>query len=104
MPHILSVSYDLNLLNTRQLMLEASGYTVTLAEGYVDAIRKCRASNYDLLIIGHSIPDTDKERLVREMSENCPCPVLAHPYCRGMTASAQPPLSYIRSSPCQPLA
>lgn len=60
MPRILSVSYDAMLLSTRQMMLESHGYTVTSAEGFVDAIRMCRGGNYDLLIIGHSIPHTDK--------------------------------------------
>jgi len=77
MPHILSVSYDLTLLNTRQLMLEACGYTVTSAEGYVEAIRRCRAGGYDLLIIGHSIPHADKEEIIREVQSHCSASVLA---------------------------
>ena len=77
MPHILSVSYDPVLLSTRQMMLESRGYTVTSAEGFVDAIRKCRGGAYDLLIIGHSIPHTDKEAIVAEMLEHCSAPVLA---------------------------
>ena len=40
MPHVLSVSYDAILLSTRQMLLESRGYTVTSAEGYVDALRK----------------------------------------------------------------
>ena len=77
MSHILSVSYDAVLLQTRQLMLEACGYAVTSAEGYVDAIRKCRAGGYDLLIIGHSIPHADKEAIVAEMRGHCSAQVLA---------------------------
>src|SRR5690349_4438653 len=76
-PHILSVSYDPNLLNTRQLLLQSCGFTVTSAEGFVDALRKCRAGNYDLLIIGHSIPTEDKEAIIAEMGKHCPAPVLA---------------------------
>ena len=77
MPHILSVSYDVTLLNTRQLMPEACGYQVTSAEGYVGAIRKCRAGSYDLLIMGHSIPHADKQEIVLEVRKHCPIPVLA---------------------------
>jgi|SRR5579871_5802615 len=77
MAHILSVSYDALLLQTRQLLLQSRGYTVTSAEGYVDAIRKCRAGGYDLLIIGHSIPHTDKEAIMAETKQHCPAPVLA---------------------------
>ena len=77
MAHILSVSYDAILLSTRQMMLESRGYTVTSAEGYVDAMRKCRAGDYDLLIVGHSIPHEDKMAIVAEMRQHCSAPVLA---------------------------
>jgi CheY-like chemotaxis protein len=77
MPHILSVSYDAVLLSTREMLLRSAGYTVTSAEGYVDAMRKCRASDYDLLIVGHSIPHADKEAIIAELQQNCPAPVLA---------------------------
>ena len=77
MPRILSVSYDAVLLATRQLMLEAKGYEVTSAEGYVDAKRKCRGEEYDLLIIGHSIPHADKSEIIAEMRQYCDAPVLA---------------------------
>jgi DNA-binding response OmpR family regulator len=58
-------------------MLEARGHKVTSAEGYVNAIRECRAGEYDLLIIGHSIPHTDKQAIVAELREHCSAPVLA---------------------------
>jgi len=76
-PHILSVSYDAILLSTRQMLLEWGGYKVTSAEGYIDALRKCRAGGYDLLIIGHSIPHEDKKAIVEEMRQHCDAPVLA---------------------------
>ena len=68
MPHILSVSYDPLLLNTRQLMLEAKGFQVTSVEGFVPSIDACKKGPYDLLIIGHSIPHVDKQAIVREAS------------------------------------
>jgi DNA-binding response OmpR family regulator len=77
MPHILSVSYDAVLLNTRQMLLQSRGYTVTSAEGYIDAIKKCRDGDYDLLIVGHSIPHADKEAIVSELLRHCSAPVLA---------------------------
>lgn len=58
-------------------MLESRGYTVTSAVGYVDAIAKCANADYDLLIIGHSIPLTDKESLIREANQYSKCPILA---------------------------
>jgi CheY-like chemotaxis protein len=77
MPHILSVSYDATLLRTRQLLLESRGYVVTSAEGYVEAISKCSSGNYDLLIIGHSIPHADKKAIVTEAKQHGSLPVLA---------------------------
>lgn len=77
MPHILSVSYDVMLLKTRQLMLESCGYTVTSAEGFVEAMRLCMEGHYDMLVIGHSIPHTDKKALAEKMSAHCHAPVLA---------------------------
>jgi len=77
MPHILSVSYGAILLSTRQMLLESRGYTVTSAGGYIEALRKCRAAGYDLLIMGHSIPHDDKKAIVDEMRQHCSAPVLA---------------------------
>jgi DNA-binding response OmpR family regulator len=77
MAHILSISYDPILLSTRQVLLESRGHTVTSAEGYIEAMRKCREGDYDLLIIGHSIPHEDKKTILNEMRQHCDAPVLA---------------------------
>jgi DNA-binding NtrC family response regulator len=58
------------------MLLETHGYTVTSAEGFVQALRFCSAGKYDLLIIGHSIPHEDKEALLAETRKNCASPVL----------------------------
>ena len=77
MPRILSVSYDAALLRTRQLVLESRGYEVVSAEGFSEAIEKCKDGEYDLIIIGHSIPHGDKQTIVQEFHRHCPAPVLA---------------------------
>jgi len=92
MPRILSVSYDPVLLNTRQLLLESRGYNVTSAEGFIDALDTCKRGGYDLLIIGHSIPPSDKRAIVREANRYCPSPILAllrqnEPQLEGATES-----------------
>jgi DNA-binding response OmpR family regulator len=74
---ILSVSYDPVLLHTRQMLLESHGFRVTSAEGFVDAIEKCKAAGYDLIVIGHSIPHKDKLAMMRETEAHCPVPVVA---------------------------
>jgi DNA-binding response OmpR family regulator len=74
---ILSVSYDQLLLKTRHLLLESRGYDVISAEGLEEAIAKCRSASYDLLIIGHSVPATDKQALMEESKRHCKSPILA---------------------------
>jgi DNA-binding response OmpR family regulator len=74
---ILSVSYDPSLLETRQMLLEGSGYTVTSALGFIPAIQHCKKNGYDLFILGHSIPLKDKQELMRTFRENCPAPILS---------------------------
>src|SRR5580658_8952845 len=91
-PHILSVSYDPLLLSTRQMLLESRGYTVTSAEGFVAALEQCKAGKYDLLIIGHSIPHTDKQALVSEVNRHCSAPVLA------LLKTNEPPLEMAAES------
>lgn len=74
---ILSVSYDVSLLATRQLMLELKGYQVTSALGFTDALEHCKNSGFDLFILGHSIPVKDKHALIKNFKENCPAPILS---------------------------
>lgn len=76
MRHILLVSYDIALLNTRQFLLESHGYTVTSAADFADALRKCKGVGYDLLIIGYSVPVTDKQALIAAITKHRPTPVV----------------------------
>ena len=77
MAHILSVSYDASLLATREMILKLSGYEVTSAEGFTEAMERCRAGKFDMLIIGHSIPHKDKQAIISEVRKVHPVPVLA---------------------------
>lgn len=74
---ILSVSYDESLLKTREMLLQRQGYAVTSALGYIDAIQLCAPPQFDLLILGHSIPDNDKRQLMRAFRAVDPAPILA---------------------------
>jgi len=76
---ILSISYDASLLWTRQLMLQQMGYQVVSAEGFVAALEACEAPmvNFDLAILGHSIPAKDKERIISHFRQHCKAPILA---------------------------
>ena len=75
--HILSVSYDESLLKTRELLLRREGYDVTSALGFTQALARCHNGNFDLFILGHSIPDDDKRELIRQSRSQCAAPVLA---------------------------
>jgi DNA-binding NtrC family response regulator len=75
--HILSVSYDRSLLVTRQMLLESRGCTVTSALGFTQAISHCRDCAFDLFILGHSIPETDKRELINTFRSNCSAPILS---------------------------
>ena len=74
---ILSISYDETLLQTRQLMLERSGYEVTSSFGFTASLAQCMRSIWDLLIMGHSIPISDKRALLEEFRKHNQVPVLA---------------------------
>jgi len=79
-PRILSISSDSALLRTRHMLLESAGYNVESVIGPVSGLELCKRNGYQLLILGHSIPVPDREKLVEEFRSNCrrsPAPVIA---------------------------
>ena len=76
-PHILSVSYDESLLRTREMLLQREGYLVISALGFSDAVEQCKNAEFDLFVLGHSIPGNDKRELIRTFRARCDAPVLA---------------------------
>ena len=78
MARILSVSYDVSLLGTRQLILQEQGHEVTSALGFTEALKQCENSKrFDLFILGHSIPHSDKEALISAFRAHCPALIVA---------------------------
>ena len=77
MARILSISYDESLLETRRMMLEREGYEVHSAFGFAKAIDMCRSDEFDLIIMGHSIPHEDKLQILSKLRKVCKAPVLA---------------------------
>ena len=75
--HILSVSYNEALLRTREMILRREGYTVSSALGFTASVEHCKNGNFDLFVLGHSIPDKDKRELIRVFRIGCNAPVLA---------------------------
>jgi|SRR5581483_1397915 DNA-binding response OmpR family regulator len=77
MVRILSVSYDEVLLRTRQMLLQERGYKVISSLGFTDALKHCRSGVFDIFILGHSIPYTDKQELVKTFLKHCSAPVIS---------------------------
>ncbi len=75
--HILSVSYHEELLITRRMLLEREGYRVSSALGFTQAMARCKAEKFDLFILGHSIPDPDKNELIKAFRKVNGTPVLS---------------------------
>jgi DNA-binding NtrC family response regulator len=73
---IMSVSYDESLLRTRQILLQKEGYEVTSAQGFTDGLALCKNGGYDLFILGHSIPVSDKTQLIKAFRKGCDAPII----------------------------
>jgi len=79
MARSLSVSYDVSLLHTRQLILQQQGHSVISAFGFTQALKQCNSGqSFDIFILGHSMPTDDKEALISDFRKHCPGgPVIA---------------------------
>ena len=76
-PCVLSVSYDESLLRTREWILKGAGFAVTSALGFTEAVAHCRNAAFDLAIIGHSIPISDRMALIDQLRKHNHTRVLA---------------------------
>jgi DNA-binding response OmpR family regulator len=99
---LLSVSYDVGLLTTRRMLLEQRGYEVISALGFNAALECCRTGEFDLFILGHSVPHEDKIALIHAFRENCDAPILSlqrkdeEPVPRDFNVSACSPEELIK--------
>jgi DNA-binding response OmpR family regulator len=76
MARILLASGEEKLRQTRQLILEQAGYEVVSTLGVAAAMQECTAANFDLFIIGHSIPDEHKRTLVDTFRRSSTAPIV----------------------------
>jgi len=74
---ILSVSYDESLMRTRQILLQREGYDVVSSRGFTDSLKRCLEGGFDIFILGHSIPVSDKQHLIEAFHEKCPGPIVS---------------------------
>jgi len=78
MARILSVSYDESLLRTRQMLFQAYGYDVVSSLGFTESLRHCKQSaGFDLFVLGHSIPQSDKLELTETFRRQCNAPIIS---------------------------
>lgn len=78
MPRVLSVSYDLPLLSSRELLLQSLGYEVTSESDFAKALQRClHAAKFDLFVVGHSIPAAEKNALIAAFHAHSSAPVVA---------------------------
>lgn len=61
--HILCVSWDPGLATTREHLLAHYGYKVTSALGPEQSMERC-STKADLLLLGHSVPRKEKQRIL----------------------------------------
>ncbi len=76
MARILVASGEENLRQTRKLILEQAGYEVVSTLGVTAALSQCSNSNFDLFVIGHSIPDEHKRTLVDTFRRSSTAPIV----------------------------
>ena len=60
---VLAVGFDSSLMRTRSLVLQSAGYIVESASSLEDAAARFQAGDFDLVLLCHSIPTKDKDRL-----------------------------------------
>ena len=76
--HVLCVSFNKSLLKTREMMLRRRGYLVTSAPGSINDVETvCKTSQFDLFVLGHSIPLQEKAELIRTFRGLSQAPVLS---------------------------
>jgi DNA-binding response OmpR family regulator len=72
MPHtvVLAVGRDPVLLETRSQVLQAAGYTVIPERSLKKAVARFREEDFDLVLLCHTIPAQDRERLTQLLREH----------------------------------
>src|SRR5690242_4047998 len=73
---ILCVSYDESFLKKLELLLDGMGHRVASAHGFTAALKECATGDFDLFILGDSIPTAHKEALIGAFRSRCPAPVM----------------------------
>lgn len=67
---ILAVGYDPLVLETRSRVLQSAGYLVTSVLSSKQAIAQFLEGDFDLVVLCHSIPEKERQRLVSVIREH----------------------------------
>jgi DNA-binding NtrC family response regulator len=73
---ILSVTYDRSLAATREMLFTSVGYQVSSTSSIDQALELCANKEFDLIVIGHSMPLEQTRFLVKELRLRCDTPLL----------------------------
>jgi hypothetical protein len=63
MYRVLSVGLDSSISFKRNVLLQSAGYSVISSSSLKEAVNRLRAGDLDLILLCHSIPATDRERM-----------------------------------------
>jgi CheY-like chemotaxis protein len=73
---ILSVTYDPSLAVTREMLFASAGFQVSSSSNINQALELCAHKEFDLIVIGHSMPLEQTGFLVKELRLRCDTPLL----------------------------
>jgi CheY-like chemotaxis protein len=73
---VLVISWHQSLAKTREMLLSDAGYLVTSAVGRAEAALRC-GCGADLLVLGHSVPASEKKEVIACYRQYSTGPVLS---------------------------
>ena len=72
-----SLSYDGSLARTREMLFLGAGFQVSTFMNTALAVQACQRESFDLIVVGHSIPLSERKSLINEVRGLCGTPILA---------------------------
>ena len=76
LPTILCLGEDPNLLGTRAMLLESLGAEVQQATSIAKALEQVDGENFDLIVLCHSLKDSDAVAICNAVRERNPPPLI----------------------------
>lgn len=72
MAEILFIEYVRESLERRRRALTIAGYSVEVAQNFTDGLRAIESGKYDLMVLGHAIPQQHRNRLAAKAKKSNP--------------------------------